>query len=68
MDKDNLVNVIEKDLGISYMKYVLNVKANGDIEKLRIDDKKLSSVDLNKLIKKYPEIFGDSGEKFKDVI
>jgi len=66
MDKDNLANVIEKDLGISFMKYVLNVKSNGNIEKLRIDDKKLSKANSNKLIKKYPEIFGINGEKFKD--
>ncbi len=66
MNKDNLVNVIEKDLGISFMKYVLNVKANGDIEKLRIDDKKLTASQKNILISKYPEIFGTNGEKFKD--
>jgi len=66
MNKDNLVNVIEKDLGISYMKYVLNVKANGDIEKLRIDDKKLTASQKNILIAKYPEIFGTDGEKLKD--
>ena len=66
MNKDNLVNVIEKDLGISFMKYVLNVKSNGNIEKLRIDDKKLSKANSNKLIKKYPEIFGTNGERFKD--
>jgi len=66
MNKENLVNVIGKDLGISFQKYVLNVKANGDIEKLRIDDKKLSKANSNKLIKKYPEIFGNNGEKFKD--
>ena len=66
MNKDNLVNVIEKDLGISYLKYVLNVKANGNIEKLRIDGKKLTLSQKNILISKYPEIFGTNGEKFKD--
>ena len=48
------------------MKYVLSVKANGDIEKLRIDDKKLLASQKNILISKYPEIFGTNGEKFKD--
>lgn len=66
MNKDDLVNVIEKDLGISYMKYVLSVKANGDIERLRIDDKKLLASQKNILISKYPEMFGTNGEKFKD--
>ena len=62
----DLSKVIDKDLGHTVNSFVFNVKANGDIEKLRIDDKKLTLSQKNILISKYPEIFGTNGEKFKD--
>jgi len=66
MKKEDLGKVIEEVLGYDVNSFVFNVKANGDIEKLRIDDKKLTLSQKNILISKYPEIFGTNGEKFKD--
>jgi len=62
----DLSKVIDKDLGHTVNSFVFNVKANGDIEKLRIDNKKLTAIELDKLVSNYPELFGINGEKFKD--
>ena len=66
MDRKNLHNVIDNVLGYTVNSFVFNVKSNGDIEKLRINDNKLTALELEKLISNYPELFGINGEKFKD--
>jgi len=66
MDRKNLHKVIDEDLGYTVNSFVFNVKANGDIEKLRINHNKLTALELEKLISNYPELFGVNGEKFKD--
>jgi len=62
----DLSKVIDKDLGHTVNSFVFNVKANGDIEKLRVNHNKLTTTELDKLVSNYPELFGANGEKFKD--
>ena len=66
MKIDQLSKVIDDVLGYTVNSFVCSALPNGTIEKLRIDGKKLTKISEKKLIKKYPEIFGTNGEKFKD--
>tara|TARA_R110002020_G_scaffold256381_4_gene470092 strand:+ start:507 stop:713 length:207 start_codon:yes stop_codon:yes gene_type:complete len=66
MKKEDLGKVIEEVLGYDVNSFVFNVKANGDIEKLRVNHNKLTTTELDKLVSNYPELFGANGEKFKD--